>query len=267
MSTDGGKKWNKAEFKGTPQRMAHTRFGYHVELGRQRDRAPCRAARTNSARFNRRARRSPSTGTSPSIRHSACRGWTTRIQPWRIAQRRERDQWARVEFCRSRSRCSWASPALAQAPTYGVGRTPTARGNPRLGYLHRSDRRGTPAGTRHRQGRRAALSREGMRGMPRRDGHRGHGAHSEKQRWPANPDVWARGRILPLRAPFATTVWDYINRGMPLNQRGDADRRRGLRADGVSALHQRCHPGGPGPRRPESAEGEDADWRRLRAPA
>jgi sulfane dehydrogenase subunit SoxC len=28
VSTDGGKKWNKAEFKGTPQRMAHARFGY-----------------------------------------------------------------------------------------------------------------------------------------------------------------------------------------------------------------------------------------------
>jgi len=28
VSTDGGKKWNKAEFKGTPQRMAFTRFGY-----------------------------------------------------------------------------------------------------------------------------------------------------------------------------------------------------------------------------------------------
>jgi sulfane dehydrogenase subunit SoxC len=28
VSTDGGKRWNKAEIKGTPQRMAHTRFGY-----------------------------------------------------------------------------------------------------------------------------------------------------------------------------------------------------------------------------------------------
>ena len=27
VSTDGGKKWNRAEFKGTPQRMAHARFG------------------------------------------------------------------------------------------------------------------------------------------------------------------------------------------------------------------------------------------------
>ena len=28
VSTDGGKKWNRAEFKSTPQRMAHVRFGY-----------------------------------------------------------------------------------------------------------------------------------------------------------------------------------------------------------------------------------------------
>jgi hypothetical protein len=38
----------------------------------------------------------------------------------------------------------------------------------------------------------------------------------------AGPEVetWRRGRILPVRAPFATTVWDYINRGMPLNAEG-----------------------------------------------
>ncbi len=28
VSTDGGNKWTKAEIKGTPQRMAHTRFGF-----------------------------------------------------------------------------------------------------------------------------------------------------------------------------------------------------------------------------------------------
>jgi len=46
------------------------------------------------------------------------------------------------------------------------------------------------------------------------------------------PDVelWERGRILPLRAPFATTVWDYINRAMPLNREGT------LTADEVYAL-------------------------------
>ena len=28
------------------------------------------------------------------------------------------------------------------------------------------------------------------------------------------------GRVLPFRAPYATTVWDFINRGMPLNKEG-----------------------------------------------
>jgi len=38
----------------------------------------------------------------------------------------------------------------------------------------------------------------------------------------AGPEVpiWERERILPLRSPFATTVWDYINRGMPLGREG-----------------------------------------------
>ena len=42
--------------------------------------------------------------------------------------------------------------------------------------------------------------------------------------------MWKRERILPLRAPFATIVWDYINRGMPLGQEGT------LTADEVYAL-------------------------------
>ena len=32
--------------------------------------------------------------------------------------------------------------------------------------------------------------------------------------------IWQRERILPLRSPFATTVWDYINRGMPAGNEG-----------------------------------------------
>ena len=41
---------------------------------------------------------------------------------------------------------------------------------------------------------------------------------------------WNHGRILPIRAPYATVVWDYINRGMPLNAEGT------LTADEVYAL-------------------------------
>ena len=43
-------------------------------------------------------------------------------------------------------------------------------------------------------------------------------------------DPWALGRILPIRSPYATTVWDYINRGMPLGEEGT------LTADEVYAL-------------------------------
>jgi len=46
----------------------------------------------------------------------------------------------------------------------------------------------------------------------------------------SDTDIWARERILPLRAPFATIVWDYINRAMPLNREGT------LTADEVYAL-------------------------------
>ena len=41
-----------------------------------------------------------------------------------------------------------------------------------------------------------------------------------KARLGADTDTWRRGRVLPVRSPFATTVWDYINRGMPLNNEG-----------------------------------------------
>ena len=33
-------------------------------------------------------------------------------------------------------------------------------------------------------------------------------------------DPWDAGRVLPFRAPYATTVWDFINRAMPLGREG-----------------------------------------------
>jgi len=55
--------------------------------------------------------------------------------------------------------------------------------------------------------------------MPRRQRDRRRGADSEKQGSHESRRLGA-GSILPLLAPFATTVWDYINRGMPLNREG-----------------------------------------------
>ena len=121
------------------------------------------------------------------------------------------------------------SPAIAQSPTYGVGRTPTAE------ELRRMDISVGPTGEELPPGK--GTVREGA-ALYRAKGCAGcHGASAIdgkapmlKSKAPATADLWSRGRILPLRAPFATTVWDYINRAMPLNREGT------LTADEVYSL-------------------------------
>jgi S-disulfanyl-L-cysteine oxidoreductase SoxD len=109
--------------------------------------------------------------------------------------------------------------ALAQGQTYGVGRTPTPE------EIRAADISIGPTGEELPQGKGSA--KEGAqlyraKGCAGCHGVAGVGASAPalKSKDPKNPDVWARGRILPLRSPFATTVWDYINRGMPLNREG-----------------------------------------------
>jgi cytochrome c len=110
-------------------------------------------------------------------------------------------------------------PALAQGPTYGIGRTPTPQ------ELRARDISIGPTGEELPPGKGSA--KEGATvyratGCAGCHGQNGIGGNAPilKSRNPDNPDVWARGRILPLRAPHATTVWDYINRGMPLGREG-----------------------------------------------
>src|SRR6186997_609495 len=119
--------------------------------------------------------------------------------------------------------------ALAQGPTYGVGRTPTAE------EIRAWDISIGPTGEELPPGK--GTVREGA-ALYRAKGCAGcHGASAIdgkapmlKSKAPATADLWSRGRILPLRAPFATTVWDYINRAMPLNREGT------LTADEVYSL-------------------------------
>jgi S-disulfanyl-L-cysteine oxidoreductase SoxD len=120
-------------------------------------------------------------------------------------------------------------PALAQGPTYGIGRTPTAD------EIRARDISIGPTGEELPPGKGSA--KEGAivyrtKGCAGCHGATGVGGSAPilKSRNPDNPDVWRRGRILPLRAPHATTVWDYINRGMPLGREGT------LTADEVYAL-------------------------------
>ena len=108
--------------------------------------------------------------------------------------------------------------ALAQGPTFGIGRTPTPE------EIKALDISIGPTGEELPPGK--GTAKEGAQ-IYRTKCAVCHGATGLeglapilKSKDPKNPDLWARGRILPLRSPFATTVWDYINRGMPLNREG-----------------------------------------------
>jgi mono/diheme cytochrome c family protein len=122
-----------------------------------------------------------------------------------------------------------AASALAQGPTFGIGRTPTAE------EIRAWDISIGPTGEELPPGRGSA--KEGAtlyksKGCAGCHGATGIGGTAPILKSKAGPEteLWARGRILPLRAPHATTVWDYINRAMPLNREGT------LTADEVYAI-------------------------------
>jgi S-disulfanyl-L-cysteine oxidoreductase SoxD len=118
---------------------------------------------------------------------------------------------------------------LAQSPTYGVGRTPSAE------EIRALDISIGPTGEELPPGR--GTAKEGAEVYKQKacaacHGATGIGGPAPALKSKAGPEVpvWQRERILPLRSPFATTVWDYINRGMPLGKEGT------LTADEVYAL-------------------------------
>src|SRR5712675_2644072 len=119
--------------------------------------------------------------------------------------------------------------ALAQGPTYGVGRTPTAE------EIRALDISIAPTGEELPPGRGTAKEGAGLfeeKGCVACHGEAGIGglAPALKSKKGQDVPIWERERILPLRAPFATTVWDFIRRGMPLGSEGT------LTADEVYAL-------------------------------
>ena len=121
------------------------------------------------------------------------------------------------------------STALAQSPRYGIGSTPSAE------ELRTWDISIGPTGEELPPGR--GTAKEGAQVYAKKGCGGCHGATGVGGLAPilkappaANADIWERPRVLPLRSPFATTVWDYINRAMPLG------RERTLTPDEVYAL-------------------------------
>ncbi len=120
--------------------------------------------------------------------------------------------------------------ALAQGLTYGVGRTPSAD------EIRAWDISISPTGEELPPG--SGTPEEGALVYRQTGCATCHGAEGTDGIAPrlvrneAGPDAdpWSLGRILPIRAPYATAVWDYINRGMPLGDEGT------LTADEVYAI-------------------------------
>ena len=117
---------------------------------------------------------------------------------------------------------------LAQGPTFGVGRTPTAD------EIRAWDISISPTGEELPPGRGSAKEGEPIYRTKCQACHGAGGfggtAPILKSKMGPETDTWQRGRVLPVRAPFATIVWDYINRAMPMNREGT------LTADEVYAL-------------------------------
>ena len=120
--------------------------------------------------------------------------------------------------------------ALAQSPTYGVGRTPTAEEIRAWDISISPPGEELPPGSGTGEEGALVYRRKGCAGCHGRTGTGGRADRLVKRDAGPDADPWNLGRILPIRAPYATVVWDYINRGMPLNREGT------LTADEVYAL-------------------------------
>ena len=123
-----------------------------------------------------------------------------------------------------------ACVASAQSPTFGIGKTPTAE------EIRAWDIAISPTGQELPKGR--GTAKEGaqffrQKGCAGCHGPTGIGASApalvKSPPMPAGQPM-PRGMegmhmvpdtgIMALRSPYATTIWDYINRGMPLNREG-----------------------------------------------
>jgi cytochrome c len=110
--------------------------------------------------------------------------------------------------------------ALAQSRPYGVGSTPSEE------VIRAWDISISPTGKELPPGRGTpnegaqVYVQKGCAGCHGAKGAGGLAPKLVKAEGKPNADPWDLGRVLPFRAPYATTVWDFINRAMPLGREG-----------------------------------------------
>ena len=123
-----------------------------------------------------------------------------------------------------------AGSAQAQGLTYGVGRTPTEEEIRAWDISISPTGEELPPGSGTVEEGELVYQRTGCAPCHGAAGIDGIGPRLVRNERGPDAHPWDLGRILPIRSPYATTVWDYINRGMPLNREGS------LTADEVYAL-------------------------------
>jgi cytochrome c len=124
----------------------------------------------------------------------------------------------------------------AQSPTFGVGRAPTAEEIRSWDISIRPDGHELPAGRGTAKDGAAIYVSKGCAGC---HGRSGSGATAPtliksdgttKSNVPCLAPCVNDNNVMALHSPYATVMWDYINRGMPLGKEGS------LKPDEVYAL-------------------------------
>jgi hypothetical protein len=117
--------------------------------------------------------------------------------------------------------------AWAQSPTYGVGRTPTADEIRAWDIAISPTGQELPSGQGTAKEGAALYVRKGCAGCHGATGSGGHAPVLISRKGPQTPSSVPclapcvnDSNSMGVHSPFATTIWDYINRGMPIGKEG-----------------------------------------------
>lgn len=120
--------------------------------------------------------------------------------------------------------------ALAQSGTYGIGSTPSEEEIRAWDISISPDGKELPPGRGTVKEGEQLYVQMGCAGCHGPTLRGGLAPNLMTEEGKPGPDPWQQEEVLPFRSPYATTVWDFINRGMPLGREGT------LTADQVYSL-------------------------------
>jgi cytochrome c len=109
----------------------------------------------------------------------------------------------------------WGGSALAQS-IYGIGSTPSEVEISAVDIDISPTGEGLPSGRGTAKEGAQIYIQKGCAGCHGMNLTGGPAPHLLKEDVGPNAEPWDLGKILPIRSPYATTVWDFINRAMPL---------------------------------------------------